>query len=125
MDVYGSESEKLVELTDIVVDSSVNVLKAYGFARFVKGATINLSKVAVDLVKETETEYNVRLTGNVNLATSGNKATASLFVRAADLVNTSLVGGRKAVKVIASQDVISEVEKLETYAILWGSYTVA
>lgn len=129
MDVVNGNGTILVELTDIIVDSNVNVLKAYGFARKVVDSKITFSQTMIELVDEEEIEYNVKLTGKVRLKnylnweTKERMYTASVFTlnfENSQLGNGEIVNGKKAVKVIVSAIIASETTPLEGITQTWG-----
>ena len=105
-------SERYITIKDVVIDSNVNVLKAFGFAKKLVATTIELSKVAVDI--ENECTYNVKLTGKVLLSANSEDMIASMFVN--DFIelstNTSyldIVGDYDTIKVVVSSQIYSRV----------------
>ncbi len=130
MDIVNGNGTQLVELTDIIVDSNVNVLKAYGFARKVVDAKITLSQTMIELIDEEEIEYNVRLTGKVrikayqNWETKERMYTASVFTlefNNSTLGNGEILNGKKAVKAIVDATIVSNATPLEGITSTWGS----
>ena len=68
-DVYSKHKVtfSLVELTDVVVNSNVNVLVAHGFARQLVATTVSYTDTTA------EDYYNIKLTGNVKFDTYTGK----------------------------------------------------
>ncbi len=120
MDITSDATEKVIEITDVIVDSTVNVLKASGFARTVSGAVITLTKSVVDEVNEID--YNVRLLGQVRL----NKNTdynnrlvvASAFI--GNFSDTTFTNGFASVKPVVSYKIYAQLEAIDTVR-PWGN----
>lgn len=105
-------SERYVTIKDVVIDSNVNVLKAFGFSKKLVATTVELTKAAVDI--ENECSYNVKLTGKVLLNANSDDLLAALFVN--DIVEMStntnyfdVVGDYSTVKVVVSSQILSRV----------------
>ena len=79
VDVWSSAtSGECVTFTDVIVNSNVNTLHAYGFARYIE----NKDVVKFDLQKvDAVGQFNVKLTGNIRLTGSISNivASASIF----------------------------------------------
>lgn len=124
MDVVNGNGTILVELADIIADSNVNVLKAYGFARKLVDTKVDLSKTILELIDGEEVEYNIRLTGKVRLASYMNydekvrMYTASVYVL--ENSNCEFVNGKKAVKLIVDAGILTETTAIEQIVALWG-----
>ncbi len=130
MSVTGGKDEISVELTDIIVDSNVNVLKAYGFAGHLSYTKVSLSaeNVKVELIDEEQVSFNVRLTGKVRLSVYTNKADgvrvfpASMYVISSDNSEGVTGGARKMVNIIVSSQIFDNTIKTETLVVKnWGS----
>lgn len=100
-----ASSGEFVNFTDIVVNSNVNTLQAFGFARILKVSTMNLSKVEVDI--ENEAVYNIKLTGNVKLVGTTTNVVASLYTN-------NVVGKLSDVKIVVSNEIYNSIQKVET-----------
>ena len=124
MDVVNGTDGLLVELSNIVVESNVNVLKVYGFARKLNNTKVDLSKTIPVYDEETKEEYayNIKLNGKVNLESyNGDEEdmyTASIYVLENN--NCQFVGGRKAVKVVTTADILNNTRLIEKNAKIWG-----
>ena len=132
MDIINTNGTVLVELTDLIVDSEVNVLKGYGFARKLYDAKVTLSRVEVELIDEVETSFNVRMTGKVRLdvykSSDAKMLVASVF--ALEMGNTEIAGmadlegnapaGYRAVNAIVSYQIYSKLTT-DTFR-PWGSF---
>ena len=113
MDVTSEASEKVIVIKDVIVESTVKVLKANGFARRVSGAIITLTKSAVDEVNEVE--YNVKLLGEVRLNKNTNidnrLVAASAFI--GNFSNTTITDGFASVKPVVSLKIFAQLEALD------------
>ncbi len=114
VEVWSTAKEKCVKFTDVIVNSHVNVLEAFGFARVVAACEFDLSKTEVDI--ENEGVYNVKLTGKVRLiGTDANTVVASAFIY-------EPCGYAYAnVKVIVSGQIYSQLQRVEQMR-LYGSF---
>ena len=120
MDVTTNATEKVIEIKDVIVESTVKVLKANGFARRVSGAVITLTKAAVDEINEIE--YNVKLLGEVRLDKNTNidnrLVAASAFIF--NFSNTTITDGFASVKPVVSYEIYAQLEAIDTVR-LWGN----
>lgn len=130
MNVIGGKETIVVELSNIIADSNVNVLKAYGFAGSLSCTKVVLDaeNVKTELVNEEQVTFNVRLTGNVKLSIYTNKAEgvrmfpASMFVLSSDNCEGVTGGARKSVNIIVSYEIFEKVISTETIILRnWGS----
>ena len=130
MNVVGGNEAIVVELSNIIVDSNVNVLKAYGFAGSLSCTKVVLDaeNVKTELVDEEQVTFNVRLTGKVKLSIYTNKAEgvrmfpASMFVLSSDNCEGVTGGARKNVNIIISSQIFDKVISTETIILRnWGS----
>lgn len=130
MNVIGGKEAIVVELSNIIADSNVNVLKAYGFAGSLSCTKVVLDaeNVKTELVNEEQVTFNVRLTGNVKLSIYTNKAEgvrmfpASMFVLSSDNCEGVTGGARKSVNIIVSYEIFEKVISTETIILRnWGS----
>ena len=130
MNVIGGKEAIVVELSNIIADSNVNVLKAYGFAGSLSCTKVVLDaeNVKTELVNEEQVTFNVRLTGNVKLSIYTNKAEgvrmfpASMFVLSSDNCEGVTGGARKSVNIIVSYEIFEKVISTETIVLRnWGS----
>ena len=106
-DALASSTEKYVELKDIIVDSNVNVLKAFGFAKYLVNTKIELTQTQQELVDKKVVEYNIKITGKASLDRyfNGdviNTIPVELFMTMERSANNEIVGGKASVKIIAS-----------------------
>ena len=112
MDVFANETAVILNVKDVIVDSNVEVLKAYGFARTLNNAKIELTTSEIDEVNEIE--FNIRLTGNVKLnpiSTASEKLiVATIFSNFDTKDNVTVVGGTKALKPICSTSIYEKLE---------------
>lgn len=106
VEVWSNATENCVKFVDIIVDSNVNVLQAYGFARVVSACEFDLSKTEIDV--ENEAEYNIRLTGKVRLVGS-----ASDEVVASAFIFNPCGYSYKNVNVIVSGQIYAQLQKVE------------
>ena len=122
MDVTSDAAEKVIVIKDVIVESTVKVLKANGFARRVSGAVITLTKSAVDEVNEVE--YNVKLLGEVrlnkNTDPNNRLVAASAFI--GNFSNTTITDGFASVKPVVSYKIFAQLEALDTLR-PWGNKT--
>ncbi len=106
-------SERFVTIKDVIVDSTVNTLKAFGFARNLYVANVDLG--ATEVVNHTE--YNVKLSGNINLKASDDSIVTSLFVNKLNSKNNgsynTIVGGFKSIKVNVTNNIKNMIDKSE------------
>ena len=120
MDITSNAPEKVIVIQDVIVESTVKVLKANGFARRVSGAVINLTKSAVDEVNEIE--YNVKLLGEVrlnkNTDPNNRLVAASAFI--GNFSNTTITNGFASVKPVVSYKIFAQLEALDTVR-PWGN----
>lgn len=106
VEVWSKSTEKCVKFIDIVVDSNVNVLQAFGFARTVSACEFDLSKTEIDI--ENEAEYNIKLTGKVRLVGSdSDEVVASAFIFA------PCGYSYKNVKVVVSGQIYAQLQNAE------------
>lgn len=115
-------TSRFVTIKDVIVDANVNVLKAYGFAKTLIVASVNLSKALID--EANKCSYNVKLTGNVLLNTNSKMITASTFAlniyedsKTGDLKIISegfdIANGYETVQVVISGSIDSQVNNLD------------
>ncbi len=121
-EVNNNLDGEAVSLTDIIVASEVNVLRALGFAGNLYNVNIELNKSAIDT--ETGAEYNVKLTGYASLETTSDCVAVSIF--AVNLTNTNLATNNlEDVKLIFSGSFYSQLKPVETLRLsmkCFGSY---
>ena len=128
MDVVIADSlkgttAKYVEIKDVIVDSDVEVLKAFGFAKYLVNTTVDLSISKVAIVNGVEREFNVRLTGSASLKKDvvKNVIPVEVFMTMERAANNDIVNGLEAVKVIVSNAMALNAYIAEGF----GSYVVA
>lgn len=103
-DALAGSTTQYVELKDIIVDSDVSVLKAFGFAKYLVNTKIELTATKTVLVDGDEADYNVRLTGEATLNKNVVEGVipVEVFMTMERLANNEIVGGKASVKVIVS-----------------------
>lgn len=114
VEVWSKASVNCVKFVDIIADSNVNVLQAFGFARTVSACEFDLSKTEIDI--ENEAEYNIRLTGKVRLVGS----TSDEVVASAFIFNPCGYA-YKNVNVIISGQIYAQLQKVEQLR-AYGTY---
>ena len=114
---------KYVEIKDVIVDSDVKVLKAFGFAKYLVNTKVELNLAKVAIVKGVEREFNVRLTGSASLDKDVVQGVVpvEVFMTMERSANNEIVNGLEAVKVIVSQSIALNAYIAEGF----GSYVVA
>ena len=121
MDVYANASTTILNVKDVILDSNVVVLKAYGFARTLVNANIDMAKTEIDEVNELE--FNIRLTGEVKLVKSDSGKdkliVAKMFSNIGKDSKVSFVGGIASVKAVCSKAIYSNLE-LADYTLPFG-----
>ncbi len=121
MDVYSKASTTILNVKDVILDSNVAVIKAYGFARTLVYASIDMAKTEIDEVNELE--FNIRLTGEVKLAkddsAKGKLIVAKMFSNIGRESKVSFVGGIVSVKAVCSESIYSNLE-LADYSLPFG-----
>ena len=123
-DALASSTEKYVELKDIIVDSDVSVLKAFGFAKYLVNTKIELTATKTVLIEGDEADYNVRLTGEATLNKNVVEGVipVEVFMTMERLANNDIVGTKASVKVIVSEAIALNANNVVGF----GSYvTVA
>ncbi len=106
-------TERYITIKDVIVDSNVNVLKAFGFAKKLVAATVDLNKFALDVANQCA--YNIRLTGKVLLNNNDDTTVSSMFVTNIIDLDTGakyfdVVGGYNTVRVVISNSIYGKVE---------------
>lgn len=114
VEVWSNATQNCVKFVDIIADSNVNVLQAFGFARTVSACEFDLSKTEIDI--ENEAEYNIRLTGKVRLVGS-----ASDEVVASAFIFNPCGYAYKNVNVIISGQIYAQLQKVEQLR-AYGTY---
>lgn len=114
-------SEVYVTIKDVILDSKVNVLQAYGMLK--KGAHVSVELTKTELDASIEAVFNIRLVGTVKLENTSKTYVASLLtfetVSSAGDTYVSVVGGFNTIKVVTSEsiaDLIEVGEALRIYA---------
>lgn len=123
-DALAGTTAQYVELKDIIVDSDVSVLKAFGFAKYLVNSKIELTKTKTTLASGVEVDYNVRLTGEATLKKNvlASVIPVEVFMTMERTANNNIVGGKASVKVIVSGTIALNANNV----IGFGSYmTVA
>ncbi len=129
IEVANGKTNKVVELVDIIAESNVNVLQAYGFAYILNSTKVVFSeenfKSELLNADEEPFNYNVKIVGKAKLDSDVQSGfyPASLFVLSS--TNCEGVDGtaRKSVKVIVSYEIVDDirlVEKVNNYK-FWGA----
>lgn len=103
-DALAGTTAQYVELKDIIVDSDVSVLKAFGFAKYLVNTKIELTATKTVLTDGIEADYNVRLTGEATLHKNvlAGVVPVEVFMTMERSANNLIVGGKASVKVIVS-----------------------
>ena len=109
--------EKLVTFTDVVIDSEVNTLKAYGFARrlVLTSVTLKSSECGVDAAGN---EYNLRLVGNIKLSyvnANGEYKMKVAHVFALESYESNLEGGISTIKGVVSASILGKVVSIAQF----------
>lgn len=122
MDVFTDAKTTILNVKDVILDSNVNTLKAYGFARTLVYAKVELSASEVD--EANEIEFNIRLTGNLRLTPIANGTdkliVATMFSNIGTKSNVEVVNGILSIKPVCSLSVYARLEKLDQMRI-WGN----
>ncbi len=120
MDITSNATDKVITIKDVIVESTVKVLKANGFARRVSGAVITLTKSVVDEVNEVE--YNIKLLGEVklnkNTDPNNRLVVASAFIF--NFTNTTVTDGLASIKPVVSYKIFAQLEAIDTVR-PWGN----
>ena len=66
-DLNNPNAEIFFEFNDVIVESKVNVLKAFGFAKFLCHTNINISENGYKIDVESGNDFNIKLTGTIKL----------------------------------------------------------
>lgn len=105
-DELADQTAKYFEFKDIIADTNAYVLKAFGFAKYVENAKIDLAAVKTELIDGVEVDFNIRLTGKASLKKndSANVIPVEIFMTANLGANYEVVGGKASIKVVASLD---------------------
>ena len=113
VEIWSTATEgECVKFEDIIVNSNVNTLQAYGFVRAIankKIVAVNLTKTEID--EENDAEFNVKLTGTVRLTGTPTTVVASLY-------SYDAIGNLANVKIVVSNAIyenIQPIEKLRKY----------
>ena len=127
MDAINEAETIAVEITNVIVDSNVNVLKTYGFARKLSNTKVVLENTKTELIDGVEISYNIRLTGKVRLSSYMNMEEGvrmypvSLYVL--EYTNgCEFVNGKKAVQLIVDAGIVSNTPIIEQISALWGGF---
>ena len=118
VEVIGTASFK-----NVIVNSNVDVLEAFGFARYLGTSTLAYDEETFE-VDEESTAYNIKLTGKVilnNAQDSGNeiegsKATGSIAVSAVEK-NLVVAGGAANIKIVLSDAIYNKLIYAEKKAV--------
>lgn len=113
VEIWSTATEgECVKFEDVIVNSNVNTLQAYGFVRAIANKSVvavNLSKVELD--EANDAEFNVKLTGTVRLTGTPTTVVASLY-------SYDAIGNLANVKIVVSEAIyesIQPIEKLRKY----------
>ena len=114
-------SEVYVTIKDVILDSKVNVLQAYGLLK--KGAHVSLELTKTELDASIEAVFNIRLIGTIKLENTNKTYVAALVTfevySSEGDTNVAIVGGFNTIKVVTSEsiaDLIEMGESLRIYA---------
>ena len=114
-------SARYVTFKDVVVDSTVNTLKAYGFANTLKYSTVSYTAPEVDEItgEAKEQTTHIRLVGSVALdkVIDVNDPRLKVVVASGFILNnqnTTIEGGFKSINIEISNEIYSKLEFIET-----------
>lgn len=118
MDIVSAQetTDKLVTISNSIVNSNVNVLKAYGFARQLQNATVSFDRFEIDLDND-GAEYNIKLVGSVKFSTNNKKKLVATKVFAQNISKAeegnTIDGGYASLKVIVSNEIAAQFDLLD------------
>ena len=114
MDIVSSKesSEKLVSISNAIVNSNVKTLKAYGFARQLENAIVTFEDFALDMDNDAA-EYNIRLVGSVKFATKIKDKVVAAKMFAQNIDDNTNTCDYSSLKVIVSNEIATQFDLMD------------